>query len=44
MADQSYRLAVDGISPPEKEKHQLYIDVQPVIIDFCIFATIFRIL
>jgi CD36 family len=30
MGDQSYRLAVDGISPPEKEKHQLYIDVQPV--------------
>ncbi|XP_055707249.1 scavenger receptor class B member 1 isoform X1 [Phlebotomus papatasi] len=29
MADQSYREAVEGISPPEKEKHQLYIDVQP---------------
>uniref|UniRef100_U5ET11 Scavenger receptor class B member 1 n=1 Tax=Corethrella appendiculata TaxID=1370023 RepID=U5ET11_9DIPT len=29
LADQQYRLAVDGISPPEKEKHQLFIDVQP---------------
>uniref|UniRef100_A0A1B0CTE9 Scavenger receptor class B member 1 n=2 Tax=Lutzomyia longipalpis TaxID=7200 RepID=A0A1B0CTE9_LUTLO len=33
MADQSYRLAVEGISPPEKEKHQLYIDVQPHIVE-----------
>lgn len=30
MGDQSIRLAVDGISPPEKEKHQFFIDVQPV--------------
>uniref|UniRef100_A0A2M4BKE1 Scavenger receptor class B member 1 n=1 Tax=Anopheles marajoara TaxID=58244 RepID=A0A2M4BKE1_9DIPT len=29
MADQSLRTAVEGISPPEKEKHQLFIDVQP---------------
>lgn len=31
MADQSLRTAVEGISPPEKEKHQFFIDVQPVI-------------
>ena len=30
LADDSLRTAVDGISPPEKEKHQLFIDVQPV--------------
>ncbi|XP_053683275.1 scavenger receptor class B member 1 isoform X1 [Sabethes cyaneus] len=29
LADQSLRTAVEGISPPEKEKHQLFIDVQP---------------
>lgn len=34
LADESFRLAVDGISPPEKEKHQLFIDVQPVIINW----------
>jgi hypothetical protein len=32
MGDQSLRLAVEGISPPEKEKHQFFIDVQPVSI------------
>lgn len=32
MGDQTLRLAVDGISPPEKEKHQFFIDVQPVCI------------
>lgn len=30
MGDQSLRTAVEGISPPEKEKHQFFIDVQPV--------------
>lgn len=30
MADQNIRTAVEGISPPEKEKHQFFIDVQPV--------------
>lgn len=34
MADQNIRTAVDGISPPEKEKHQFFIDVQPVS-DIC---------
>uniref|UniRef100_A0A336MNJ0 Scavenger receptor class B member 1 n=2 Tax=Culicoides sonorensis TaxID=179676 RepID=A0A336MNJ0_CULSO len=29
LADDSLRTAVDGISPPEKDKHQLFIDVQP---------------
>ncbi|XP_063219988.1 lysosome membrane protein 2 [Bacillus rossius redtenbacheri] len=29
LADQKYRTAIDGISPPDPEKHQLYIDVQP---------------
>lgn len=32
MADQSIRTAVEGISPPEKEKHQFFLDVQPVSI------------
>lgn len=32
MADPKLREAVEGISPPEPEKHQLYIDVQPVSI------------
>lgn len=30
MGDQSLRTAVEGISPPEKEKHQFFLDVQPV--------------
>lgn len=30
LADDSLRTAVEGISPPEKEKHQFFIDVQPV--------------
>lgn len=30
MGDQSLRLAVEGIAPPEKEKHQFFLDVQPV--------------
>ncbi|XP_055847666.1 scavenger receptor class B member 1 isoform X1 [Episyrphus balteatus] len=29
LADDSLRTAVEGISPPEKEKHQLFLDVQP---------------
>ncbi|KAL5286826.1 CD36.2 family protein [Megaselia abdita] len=29
LADDQYRNAFDGISPPEKEKHQFFIDVQP---------------
>lgn len=29
LADDSLRTAVEGISPPEKEKHQLFIDIQP---------------
>ncbi|GAB1862064.1 Scavenger receptor class b member 1 [Camponotus japonicus] len=31
LADQTLREAVTGISPPEAEKHQLYIDVQPIM-------------
>lgn len=31
LADDSLRTAIEGISPPEKEKHQLFIDVQPVM-------------
>jgi hypothetical protein len=31
MGDQSLRTAVEGISPPEKEKHQFFIDVQPTM-------------
>lgn len=30
MGDDSLRTAVEGISPPEKEKHQFFLDVQPV--------------
>lgn len=37
LADDSLRLAVEGISPPEKEKHQLFIDVQPVSKNFTEF-------
>ncbi|XP_030558451.1 scavenger receptor class B member 1 isoform X1 [Drosophila novamexicana] len=29
LADDSLRTQVDGISPPEKEQHQFYFDVQP---------------
>lgn len=32
MADDSLRTAVDGMSPAEKDKHQFFIDVQPVIL------------
>ncbi|XP_024868654.1 scavenger receptor class B member 1 [Temnothorax curvispinosus] len=31
LADPALREAVTGISPPEAEKHQLYIDVQPIM-------------
>lgn len=31
MADDSLRTAVEGVSPPEKDKHSFFIDVQPVI-------------
>lgn len=30
-AEQTLRDAVTGISPPEEEKHQLFIDVQPTM-------------
>lgn len=29
LADQKYRTAVEGVSPPDKEKHQFFLDVQP---------------
>lgn len=32
MADPILREAVEGMTPPEKEKHQFFIDVQPVSI------------
>ncbi|XP_032672860.1 scavenger receptor class B member 1 isoform X1 [Odontomachus brunneus] len=31
LADPALREAVTGISPPHREKHQLYIDVQPIM-------------
>lgn len=31
MADESLLSAVEGMSPPEKEKHQFFIDVQPLM-------------
>lgn len=30
LADESLRTQVEGISPPQKEKHQFFFDVQPV--------------
>jgi len=30
LADESLRTQVEGISPPMKEKHQFFFDVQPV--------------
>lgn len=30
LANDSYRQAVEGISPPDPEKHRFFIDVQPV--------------
>lgn len=30
LANDSYRTALEGISPPDPEKHNFYIDVQPV--------------
>jgi scavenger receptor class B protein 1 len=31
MADDSLRTAVEGVSPPEKDKHSFFIDVQPLM-------------
>lgn len=31
LADQALRNAVTGISPPDPKKHELYIDVQPIM-------------
>ena len=31
MANDSYRTAFDGISPPDPEKHKMYLDVQPLM-------------
>ncbi|KAJ8956252.1 hypothetical protein NQ318_014984, partial [Aromia moschata] len=31
LANDSYRTAFDGISPPDPEKHKFFIDVQPVM-------------
>ncbi|XP_074026812.1 epithelial membrane protein isoform X2 [Leptinotarsa decemlineata] len=31
LANDSYRLALDGISPPDPEKHSLYMDIQPMM-------------
>lgn len=31
LADDSIRTAVEGISPPEKDKHQFFLDVQPLM-------------
>lgn len=31
LADDNYRLALDGISPPDPEKHRFYLDVQPMM-------------
>jgi hypothetical protein len=37
LADPKLREAVEGISPPDPEKHQLYIDVQPVSSDLILY-------
>ncbi|KAF2883403.1 hypothetical protein ILUMI_22766 [Ignelater luminosus] len=31
LSNDSYRTAFDGISPPDPEKHKLYLDVQPMM-------------
>ncbi|KAK4878126.1 hypothetical protein RN001_010632 [Aquatica leii] len=31
LANDSYRTALDGISPPDPEKHKFYLDVQPMM-------------
>ena len=31
LANDSYRTALDGISPPDPEKHRFYMDVQPLM-------------
>ncbi|XP_031330214.1 scavenger receptor class B member 1 isoform X1 [Photinus pyralis] len=31
LADDTYRTALEGISPPDPEKHRLYLDVQPMM-------------
>ncbi|KAF5284609.1 hypothetical protein FQA39_LY16967 [Lamprigera yunnana] len=31
LANESYRTALDGISPPDPEKHKFYLDVQPMM-------------
>lgn len=39
LADENLREAVEGISAPEKEKHQFFIDVNPVNSStFCYFS------
>lgn len=38
LADESLRVAVEGISPPDKEKHQFFIDVNPVCFNFSRFV------
>lgn len=30
LANDSYRTAFEGITPPDPEKHKMYLDVQPV--------------
>lgn len=30
MGDQKLREAVDGIDPPDADRHEFYIDIQPV--------------
>lgn len=32
LADENLRTAVEGVSPPDPEKHKFYIDIQPVSI------------
>lgn len=34
LANDSYRTALDGISPADPEKHKFHLDVQPVSIHF----------
>lgn len=40
LADPKLREAVEGISPPDPEKHQLFIDVQPVSSNLLLYCSI----
>lgn len=40
LGDENFLSAVEGISPPDKEKHKFFIDVHPVSEKFYFIAYI----